>query len=126
MAMTLADRFLWERELLANPHLTAAHKIVLTRLALHLNLETGRCNPSVPTLATGACVAERTVQAALSTAEALGIIERAVGGGRTRTTSYTLVGRPKTVHGDAPFPEQTLHGAARFRMEKLHSSVGKG
>jgi Helix-turn-helix domain len=126
MAMTPADRFLWERELLANPKLTAGRKIVLIRLALHLNLKTGRCNPSVQTLATGACVAERTVQTALSSAETLGIIERAVGGGRTRTTSYTLVVRPKTVHGDAPFPEQTLHGAAPFRMEKVHPSVGAG
>jgi Helix-turn-helix domain len=126
MAMTPADRFRWEQELLANPQLTAAHKIVLTRLALHLNLKTGQCNPSVQTLATGACVAERTVQAALSRAEELRIIERAVGGGRTRTTRYTLVGRPKTVHGHAPFSEETLHCAAPFRMQKVHPSVGKG
>jgi hypothetical protein len=87
MAMTHADRFRWEQDVLANPQLTAAQKIVLTRLALHLNIKTGRCDPSVKTLATGAGMAERTVQATLSRAETLGIIERAIGGGRTRTTS---------------------------------------
>ena len=103
MAITHADRFRWEQDVLANPNLTATQKIVLTRLALHLNIKTGQCNPSVKTLATGAGVAERTVQATLSRAETLGIIERAIGGGRTRTTSYTLVSPAKTVsHKGAP------------------------
>src|ERR1700737_1190047 len=78
MAITHADRFRWEQDVLANPQLTAAQKIVLTRLALHLNIKTGRCDPSVKTLATGAGMAERTVQATLSRAETLGIIERAI------------------------------------------------
>jgi hypothetical protein len=34
MAMIHADRFRWEQDVLANPQLTAAQKIVLTRLAL--------------------------------------------------------------------------------------------
>jgi hypothetical protein len=144
MAITHADRFRWEQDVLANPNLTATQKIVLTRLALHLNIKTGQCNPSVKTLATGAGVAERTVQATLSRAETLGIIERAIGGGRTRTTSYTLVSSAKTVHDAAPFSEtahdeapfQTVHGAAPFsetvhdeapfEMETVHASVEKG
>jgi hypothetical protein len=144
MAITHADRFRWEQDVLANPQLTAAQKIVLTRLALHLNIKTGRCDPSVKTLATGAGMAERTVQATLSRAETLGIIKRAIGGGRTRTTSYTLVSPAKTVHNAAPFSEtahdeapfQTVHGAARFsetvhdeapfEMETVHASVEKG
>ena len=60
MAMIHADRFRWEQDVLANPQLTAAQKIVLTRLALHLNIKTGRCDPSVKTLATGVGMAERT------------------------------------------------------------------
>ena len=39
----------------------------------------------------GAGLAKRTVQTALSRAEGLGIIKRAIGGGRTLTTSYLLV-----------------------------------
>src|SRR3984893_15918815 len=144
MAITHADRFRWEQDVLANPQLTAAQKIVLTRLALHLNIKTGRCDPSVKTLATGAGMAECTVPATLSRAETLGIIKRAIGGGRTRTTSYTLVSPAKTVHNAAPFSEtahgaapfQTVHGAApfsetvhdeaRFEMETVHASVEKG
>jgi hypothetical protein len=34
MAMIHADRFRWEQDVLANPQLTAAQKIVLARLAL--------------------------------------------------------------------------------------------
>jgi hypothetical protein len=144
MAITHADRFRWEQDVLANPNLTATQKIVLTRLALHLNIKTGQCNPSVKTLATGAGVAERTVQATLSRAETLGIIERAIGGGRTRTTSYTLVSPAKTVHDAAPFSEtahdeapfptvhgaapfsETVHDEAPFEMETVHASVEKG
>ena len=125
MAITHADRFRWEQDVLANPQLTAAQKIVLTRLALHLNIKTGRCDPSVKTLATGAGMAERTVQATLSRAETLGIIKRAIGGGRTRTTSYTLVSPAKTVHNAAPFSE-TVHDEAPFEMETVHASVEKG
>jgi hypothetical protein len=62
MTMTHADRFRWEQEVLANPQLTATQKIVLTRLALHMNMKTGRGDPSVKTLGTGVGVAERTVQ----------------------------------------------------------------
>jgi DNA-binding transcriptional regulator YhcF (GntR family) len=125
MAMSYADRCRWEQEALANPRLTATQKNVLARLALHLNIKTGRCDPSVETLAKGAGVAERTVQTALSRAEALGIIERAIGGGRARTTSYALVAPSKTVHGNAPFSE-TVHRAAPFQLETVHPTAEKG
>jgi Helix-turn-helix domain len=133
MAITHADRFRWEQDVLANPQLTAAQKIVLTRLALHLNIKTGRCDPSVKTLATGAGMAERTVQATLSRAETLGLLKRAIGGGRTRTTSYTLISPAKTVHDAAPFSEavhhdfsETVHHEAPFEMETVHRDVEMG
>jgi hypothetical protein len=53
----------------------------------------------------------------------LGIIERAIGAGRTLTTSYTLVSAAKTVHGAAPFSE-AVH--APFEMETVHRDVEKG
>lgn len=124
MTMTHADRFRWEQDVLANANLTPTQKNILTRLALHLNIKTGRCDPSVKTLAKGAGAAERTVQTALSRAERLGIIERSLGGGRALTTSYTLLLSSETVHSAAPFSE-TVHGETLFQMETVHSNVEK-
>jgi hypothetical protein len=124
MPMTHAERFRWEQDMLANPQLTPTQKNILTRLALHLNIKTGRCDPSVETLAAGAGVVERTVQTALARAEKLGIINRVIGGGRTRTSSYSLVSL-KTVHGAAPFLE-TVHVEAPFEVETVHGGAEKG
>jgi hypothetical protein len=108
-----ADRFEWQRNVLANAELTATQKNILIRLALHLNIQTGRCDPSVRTLAKGAGVAERTVQIALAAAETLGCIRRNIGGGRGNTNAYDLLTQPtERVNADAPF-EERVHGDAR-------------
>jgi hypothetical protein len=54
----------------------------------------------------------------------LGIINRVIGGGRTRTSSYSLVSL-KTVHGAAPFLE-TVHDEAPFGVETVHRGGEKG
>ena len=55
----------------------------------------------------------------------MGIIERAIGGGRTLTTNYTFVSPPKRVQVRAPFLE-TVHAEAPFEMEMVHPGIEKG
>jgi hypothetical protein len=108
---------------LADREFTHAQKTILTRLALHLNLKTGRLDPSIKTLAGGAGVTQRAAQTALAKAQALGWIRRHVGGGGGNTNSYSLLPKPidaaETLHGSAPLHggapcAETFHGETRL------------
>jgi DNA-binding transcriptional regulator YhcF (GntR family) len=124
MAITHAEKFEWQQDVLANPQLTPTQKNVLTRLALHHNVKTGRCDPSVETLAAGAGVAKRTVQNTLARAEAIGLIKRALGGGRTLTNSYSLIlPQEKTMHCAAPFSAERVHDETPFETERVQPEV---
>jgi MarR family protein len=100
--MNAKERFLWQHGVHADAELTHAQKSVLTRLALHLNIENGRCDPSVGGLAAETNVTRRTVQRALARGEALGWITREPGGGQRRSR-YSLTQR-QPLSGDAPQP----------------------
>jgi hypothetical protein len=93
---------------LAHSALTFAQKAILIRLALHLNLKSGRCDPSIETIAVGVGVEDRAVQTAITKAQALGWLTRHEGGGRGNTNSYS----PRLREGHAP--AETPHGSAPF------------
>ncbi len=61
--LTHAERFRWIEGVLANPAFTHAQARVLVRLAMHLNVATGRCDPAINTIAVGAAVSSRAVKA---------------------------------------------------------------
>ena len=63
--LTHAERFRWIEGVLANPAFTHAQARVLVRLAMHLNVATGRCDPAINTIAVGAAVSSRAVKATL-------------------------------------------------------------
>jgi hypothetical protein len=106
------DRFKWEAAVLACPDLSDAEARVLARLALHMNLNIGRLNVGVETLAKGANQKPRKATETITKAEKLGFLERTIGGGRKNTNSYRLFLIPETLHGDAGFGPETLHAHA--------------
>src|SRR5581483_7008473 len=65
------DRDDWIIALLAS-ELSCTAKIIATRIALHHNIETGRCDPSIATLAAGAGVSKNTVLRSLRESEQAG------------------------------------------------------
>jgi hypothetical protein len=123
-----AERFGWQQSVLACPKLTATQKNVLTRLALFHNVKTGRCDPSIETLASGSGVTMRTVQKALAAGEVLAFIRRKLGGGRSITTSYELRLPPaETLNAAAPFKEtvngETVNRKTLFDGETLNDGA---
>jgi Helix-turn-helix domain len=66
--------FEWQEQVAARTDLSPVYKIVLWRLALHRNMETGRCDPARSTLAKGAGVSIDTVKRAITKAEQLGLL----------------------------------------------------
>lgn len=104
--------------LIALPHTS---KIVLVCLADHLNEETGRCDPSVSTLAKRCGLTERSVQTQLQKLELVGLVHRE----ERRGTSYKFTlnlrtsftpeqgSPPKDVHptleADSPQPPKDVH-----------------
>jgi hypothetical protein len=128
-SLSHAEHFRWMQAVLADPTLTPTQKVVLIRLALHLNLKSGRCDPSIESLAKGAAVKPRAVQAAVARAQKLGRLSRHEGGGRGNTNSYTLLLKEaetgaETLHRGALFGE-TLHSDAAF-AETLHGETVNG
>jgi hypothetical protein len=128
-SLSHAEYFRWIQAVLADPAFTHAQKSILVRLALHLNVKSGRCDPSIETVARGAAVRPRAVQTAFAKAQTLGYLIRHEGGGRGRTTGYTLVLKEgytpsDTLHGDAAFTEtlhgQTLNGGAQKGARPRH------
>ncbi|MET4788260.1 hypothetical protein ABIF64_000438 [Bradyrhizobium japonicum] len=71
---TFRDRDEWMRHLLAIDIATLSHgaKILAMRVALHLNVETGQCNPSMAMLAEGTGTSESTVRRMLHELEQQG------------------------------------------------------
>jgi hypothetical protein len=123
-SLTHAEHFRWMETVLADPALTFAQKAILTRLVLYLNLKSGRCDPSIQSIAAAVGVQERAVQMAITTAQALGLLTRREGGGRSRTNKYIFhlmepEGIVETPHSGAPFAE-TLHG------QTANSGAGNG
>lgn len=98
-----------------NSNLNMSEYIVLVSLSSHLNSTTMLCNPSKATLANRSCMAERTVDAAVSGLSAKGFLTYEKGGlvGKLRKpNSYTLLfdkiySCVKTAWAD-PLPKENL------------------
>jgi hypothetical protein len=56
------DRDNWMRLLLADAKLSSSAKVVAQRLALHLNIKSGRCDPSLERLAQGSGLSRSTIK----------------------------------------------------------------
>ena len=67
----------------------AAQKVA-ARLVEHLNMETGRCDPSVGRMARDLGLSERSVRRAIVELEQLGLLRRYVHAGRGLTNGYAL------------------------------------
>lgn len=84
------DRFRWMAEVLADPRYTAADKCILTRLALHQNIETGRLFVSGARLAQGTGQSPRQVRRTIAKAGRLGSIAWNARRGRGKANFYNL------------------------------------
>jgi hypothetical protein len=118
------ERYKWMEAVLAAPEFTAAQKAVLMRLALHQNVKTRRCDPSIVGLAAGSAVGDRAVQKTLVVAENRGWIKRHVGGGRSNRSTYDLRfpktdAAEKTPSGGSPFAEPEM-------AERVNGGAQKG
>jgi len=84
---TFKDRDNWIKLLLAadGGTLSTTAKIVATRVAFHHNIETGRCDPSLGTLASGTSMSDRHVRRMLNELEEAGwlIVDKSHGGRRS-------------------------------------------
>jgi hypothetical protein len=122
--ITHSEKFRWIEAVLASRKYTDTQKNILVRLALYLNVETQRCDPSVATIAAGSGVTPRAANAALATARERGAIEVEFGGGRHRTNNYRVL-------LDWIHTEEILHDRAGFinpkpcttEHETLHRQV---
>lgn len=77
-------------DVLVDPALSTMTCLVACRLALFLDIESGRCSPSISMLARGTATTNRTAERAISRLEARGWIAKQSGGGRA-TNSYSLL-----------------------------------
>jgi hypothetical protein len=114
------DKLNWITSMMVDPRLSERDRLVLTRLALHLNSKSGRCDPAERLLALELSIggkeesATRVVRRSLARAKGLGWIKRRLRhGGDTRhnqSNLYTLtippdilaMLRPPTGQMDAP------------------------
>jgi hypothetical protein len=103
-----ADRHNWIAAMILDSRLSDRDKVVLTRLALHMNLETGRLDPTMDLLAletslhSNQASARRMARRCIEHAEKLGWIERTsrnAGYRFNRSNSYRLR-IPKDIHPD--------------------------
>jgi hypothetical protein len=93
---TFAERDEWMRAALASdlPHVAAR---LAVRVALHLNVDTGRCDPSAPMLAAESHVSERSVYRLLDLLEHLGWLSITRVAGRANRYSLLTPDKPMAV-----------------------------
>jgi hypothetical protein len=102
------DRHNWITAMMLDARLSDRDKVLLTRLALHLNLKTGRCDPTLDLLALEVSLheneesARRMARRALEQAEKVGWLERTgrhAGSRVNRSNSFRLT-IPKDIRPD--------------------------
>lgn len=117
------NKFEWMECVLAYDHLTAAQKNVAIRIALHRNSATGRCDPSVPTLAKGTSMKDRGVQIAISAIESSGYLKVIKRGGR-QTNAFELAFPGSN---EAGVTSPGVHGGAPLSRDGgVHDDASKG
>lgn len=117
--------FEWQEAVLADRGVTNAEARVALRLALHFNVDTGRCNPSIKkTLVPGTGLARRTVQNAISALQNRGWLWVEHGGhGPGDSSNYRFVW-PKDHDGDAASDTLRAHGDAPLETpERAHGDA---
>src|SRR5215831_14068347 len=132
------DRCNWIEAMMLDARLSDRDKIILTRLALHLNLKTGRCDPTIDLLALETSIpgseetARRIVRRSIAQGDKLGWIERTgrhAGSRWNRSNSYRLR-IPNDIHPDKfawssglPSPETRAPESGRI-MKELGRRIG--
>lgn len=115
------DKFIALNEVVCDPELTDADKLVFQRLVWRLNLETGACFPSVGSIAEDLSMTSRGVRNCLARLERNGYLKRRIHAGRTKANDYLIPGLnterrfPKT---GTKVPEKRNTGSAQIRKEK--------
>ncbi|GJE43843.1 hypothetical protein AEGHOMDF_3022 [Methylobacterium soli] len=129
----LRDRERWIAAVLADPEMTAQCKVVAVRLALHHNIGTGRCDPSVDGLAAGACCTSRAVEKAIAFLDKAGWISRSSTRGRHRNRYQLRVERASAHPSKSPDDESetllTPNGNSGFKQmnpERRDASTPNG
>jgi Helix-turn-helix domain len=84
---TVLERHQWMEAVLASTDLGPATVKVAICLALHFNLKTGQCNPSIPTIARKTALSTRAVEKAISALATNWIDRKSISG---RGNSYRL------------------------------------
>jgi hypothetical protein len=100
---TFRQRDIWIEQLLAAKELSHGAKVVAARIALHFNVSTGQCYPSIVRLAQGTGIGERHIPRVLAVLERsgwLGITRSR--GGRGYANSFHLI-TPKTLTRESGF-----------------------
>lgn len=106
-------RFEWIEAALKSSALSEGEKVLAARLGLHLNDETGRCDPSNATLSRGTSFSERHVKKLRASLVRKGWLDfDRNAGGKGRSTQHFLL--QQTVSGGTPFPgaETVSNGSA--------------
>jgi hypothetical protein len=105
------QRHNWMCAVVAAKERTETQRLWAVRLALHLNITTGRCDPSYRTLAAEVGVSERTSMRTAAALEAAGWlrIERTAGGSSRNTNKFQLLVIPDAgeTAADEAAPEQS-------------------
>lgn len=89
-------RYMWMSDVAGDVRLSHATRLIGLRLAMHLNIRTGQCNPAMATLSAECAVSTRTVERAIRDLEQRGYVRRDSKAGRT-SNHYTLSLRGKSV-----------------------------
>jgi hypothetical protein len=121
---TFKFRDAWIRALLADADLSDGTKIVGVRLALHLHVNSGRCNPAYLTLASGTGRYKRAAIRAIAALERGGWIKIDRGNGRGRKNDFRLLTPAERVSPELPFesdervtPETPFHDEKKVTPE---------
>lgn len=118
---TFRDRDEWIKLLLAvkGTTLCPGAKVIAVRLALHLNIEDGRCNPAIGTLARGAGMSESTIHRMIRELERKGWIRVDRSRGRHANSFDLRVPTPSTVTGFNPVTSDTVGGSNPVKADRV-------
>jgi hypothetical protein len=130
---TFRDRDLWIERMLAadNEVISPGAKLVAVRIALHLNVGSGQCYPSVPTLMTGTGFGERHMSRMLAALERSGWLGVRRSGGRGHANSFHLM-TPETLTQESGFTARNPDSGVRETLtqespqQRSNSERGRG
>jgi hypothetical protein len=108
------DHFVWQERVAAAADLSPTLRLLALRLALHLNLKSGRCFVGHDTLAKGIGIERRSAMRLVAELERRGWLQVDRGGGRQKANGYRFIIPAETVTGESPFRgRETVTGHAR-------------